>query len=373
MTPHPRAILGTSPRHNDQSRHFPGHNPKIAGVGVAGGGLGDFVVPAGLEADGPPEGRGVGRDGVRLLVGERAGGTVSHHRFADLPALLRAGDVLVVNTSATLPAAVPVAGGELTVHFSTEGDDGVWLVELRRQDGKATAPYAGGTAGRRYPLPGGGAVTLRDEYSAGRLWRADVDTAGAASVQDFLYAHGRPIRYGYVRRAWPLRYYQTVFGVHPGSAEMPSAGRPFTHPLVTRLVTAGVLVVPVVLHTGVASPEAHERPYPERFSVPPTTARVVARARADGGRVIAVGTTVVRALESAGDRSARGWTDLVVTPQRGVHVVDGLLTGFHEPRASHLDMLAAIAGTPLLERCYAAALDAGYLWHEFGDVNLLLP
>ena len=333
----------------------------------------DFALPAGLEAHEPPEARGLARDGVRLLVGERAAGTVSHRRFTDLPSLLRAGDVLVVNTSATLPAAVPVAGSPLTVHFSTEQADGTWLIELRRRTAKATAPYVGGAPGRRYPLPGGGAVILREAYSAGRLWRAGVDTAGAASVRDFLYAYGQPIRYGYVPRPWPLRCYQTVFGVHPGSAEMPSAGRPFTHELVTRLVTAGVLVVPVLLHTGVASPEAHERPYPERFAVPLTTARVAARARADGGRVIAVGTTVVRALESAGDGPAGGWTDLVVTPQRGVRVVDGLLTGFHEPRASHLDMLAAIAGTPLLERCYAAALDAGYLWHEFGDVNLLLP
>ena len=333
----------------------------------------DFALPAGLEAHEPPEARGLDRDGVRLLAGERAAGTVGHHRFADLPGLLRAGDVLVVNTSATLPAAVPVAGSPLTVHFSTETSGGSWLIELRRQADKATVPYKGGEPGRRYPLPGGGAVTLREEYSAGRLWRAGVETPGGVKVQDFLYAHGQPIRYGYVRRPWPLSCYQTVFGVHPGSAEMPSAGRPFTHEMVTRLVTAGVLVVPVLLHTGVASPEAHERPYPERFSVPPVTVRVVAQAKARGDRVIAVGTTAVRALESAWDGPAQGWTDLVVTPERGVRAVDGLLTGFHEPRASHLDMLAAIAGVPLLERCYAAALDAGYLWHEFGDVNLLLP
>jgi S-adenosylmethionine:tRNA ribosyltransferase-isomerase len=333
----------------------------------------DFALPAGLEAHEPPEARGLTRDGVRLLVGERAGGAVHHHRFIDLPALLRAGDVLVVNTSATLPAAVPVSGSPLIVHFSTEEARGSWLVELRRQAGKATAPYVGGSPGRRYELPGGGAVTLRAEYSAGRLWHADVDTAGAASVRDFLYAHGQPIRYGYVRRPWPLSYYQTVFGVHPGSAEMPSAGRPFTHLLVARLVAAGVLVVPLLLHTGVASAEAHERPYPERFSVPPATLRLVAQAKAAGGRIIAVGTTAVRALETAWDGPTHGWTDRVVTPQHPVGAVDGLLTGFHEPRASHLDMLAAIAGTPLLERCYTAALDAGYLWHEFGDVNLLLP
>jgi S-adenosylmethionine:tRNA ribosyltransferase-isomerase len=326
-----------------------------------------------LEAHEPPEARGLTRDGVRLLVAERATGRVSHHRFTDLPALLRPGDVLVVNTSATLPAAVPVAGTPLTVHFSTEQPDGRWLVELRRQTGKASAPHTGGAPGRRYPLPGGAAVTLEAEHSRGRLWSAAVDTAGFASVPALMHAYGQPIRYGYVSRPWPLPYYQTVFGVHPGSAEMPSAGRPFTSALVTRLVTAGVLIVPVLLHTGVASPEAHERPYPERFRVPPTTARVVTRAKADGGRVIAVGTTAVRALETAWQGTARGWTDLVVTPERGVGVVDGLLTGFHEPRASHLDMLAAIAGVPLLQRSYTEALDGGYLWHEFGDVNLLLP
>jgi S-adenosylmethionine:tRNA ribosyltransferase-isomerase len=177
---------------------------------------------------------------------------------------------------------------------------------------------------------------------------------------------------------WPLSAYQTVFARHPGSAEMPSAGRPFTDRIVTRLVTAGVLVLPVLLHTGVASPEAHERPYPEPFEVPAATARAVTAARAAGGRVIAIGTTVVRALESAAGpdglvRAASGFTDLVVTPERGVRVVDGLLTGFHEPTASHRDLLAAVAGPDLLAACYAAASAAGYRWHEFGDANLLLP
>ena len=332
----------------------------------------DFTLPARLEAHEPPEARGLTRDGVRLLVG--AGDTVTHHRFTDLPELLSPGDVLVVNTSATLPAAVSAADG-LVVHFSTRMADGTWLVELRRSAGKGTEPYRGGSVGMRLPLAGGATVTLTEPYSTGRLWTATVDTP---DVVDYLRRHGRPIRYGYVPRSWPLSYYQTVFATHPGSAEMPSAGRPFSHELVTRLVSAGVLVVPLVLHTGVASPEAHERPYPEWFSVPATTARVVTRARRDGRRVIAVGTTVVRAMESAATPDgtvtpAEGWTDLVVTPERGVRVVDGLLTGFHEPRASHLDMLAAIAGPDLLARCYAEALAGGYLWHEFGDVNLLLP
>jgi S-adenosylmethionine:tRNA ribosyltransferase-isomerase len=264
------------------------------------------------------------------------------------------------------------------VHFSTELADGRWLVEVRRSTGKATEPYSPAAAGERYQLLGDGSVTLREPYSAGRLWQAEIATGWLGSVRDYLDAFGSPIRYSYVTTHWPLSYYQTVFGVHPGSAEMPSASRPFTDRLVSRLVTAGVRLAPVLLHTGVASPEAHERPYPERFGVPEATARAVNHARADGDRVIAVGTTVVRALESAADgsgtvRPREGWTELVVTPDRGVRVVDGLLTGFHEPRASHLDMLAAVAGYPLLDRSYAEALRAGYLWHEFGDTNLILP
>jgi S-adenosylmethionine:tRNA ribosyltransferase-isomerase len=323
----------------------------------------EFTLPATLEAHEPPEARGLGRDEVRLLVSSSAG--VGHHRFTELPSLLRAGDVLVVNTSATVPAAVPVPESRLVVHFSTERPDGTWLVELR----EGTAPFREGRAGGRYALFGGGSVTLRRAFSAGRLWESEVDTAGRG-VAAYLAAFGSPIRYSYVGRGWPISCYQTVFGVTPGSAEMPSASRPFTDRLVTRLVAHGVQFAPVLLHTGVASPEAHERPYPERFAVPRTSRDLVARARAEGRRVIAVGTTAVRAIETDGDE---GWTDVIITPERGVRHVDGLLTGFHEPRASHLDMLAAVAGHALLCETYREATAAGYLWHEFGDVNLLLP
>jgi S-adenosylmethionine:tRNA ribosyltransferase-isomerase len=336
----------------------------------------DFTLPPELEAHEPPEARGLGRDDVRLLIGRRGTGEVSHHAFTDLPELLEPGDVLVVNTSATLPGAVPLHRHGMVVHFSTELPDGTWLIELRGDDG--IAPLSEGAAGTRYALAGGGSVTLREPFSRGRLWVADVDSGSAPTVPAFLHRHGHPIRYSYVEQQWPLSYYQTVFATHPGSAEMPSAARPFTDRLVTRLVAAGVLIVPVLLHTGVASPEAHECPYPERFVVPETTARVVNQARADGGRTIAVGTTAVRALESATRAdgtvvAASGWTDLVITPERGVRAVDGLLTGLHEPRASHLQMLAAITGQDLLSRCYTEAIEAGYLWHEFGDINLLLP
>ncbi|WP_436501871.1 S-adenosylmethionine:tRNA ribosyltransferase-isomerase [Actinokineospora sp. HUAS TT18] len=335
----------------------------------------EFVLPPDLEAHEPPEARGLSRDGVRLLVGSGAG--VRHLRFADLPSVLFPGGLLVVNTSTTIPAAVKVPGSELTVHFSTELPDGRWLVELRQAGGRATVPYRSGTVGTRYDLPEGASVTLTAPYSRERLWEAAVDPGQFGSVIGYLRAVGKPIRYEYVPRDWPIRYYQSVFGAEPGSAEMPSASRPFTDRLVTGLVAAGIRFAPVLLHTGVASPEAHERPYPERFAVPESTAALVNHTRADGGRVIAVGTTAVRALESAVEpdgvvAGASGWTDLIVTPDRGVRVVDGLLTGFHEPHASHLDMLAAIAGTELLGDCYREAIAHQYLWHEFGDLNLLI-
>jgi S-adenosylmethionine:tRNA ribosyltransferase-isomerase len=327
-------------------------------------------LPPGRAAQEPPEARGLRRDGVRLLVGGPDG--VSHHRFTDLPRLLAPGDVLVVNRSGTLPAAVDVVGTDLVLHVSTRRPDGGWLVELRRRDRVATVPYRGGAAGDRLPLAGGATVRLRAP-AGGRLWVADLD----APMPAYLLAHGRPIRYGYVPRDWPLAAYQTVFATEPGSAEMPSAGRPFTADLVTRLVTAGVGFAPVTLHTGVASLESPEPPYPEWYAVPPVTARLVTQARRAGNRVVAVGTTAARALETVAGpdgsvRPGQGWTDLVITPARGVRVVDGLLTGFHEPHASHLDLLAAVAGEALLARCYAEAVAGDYLWHEFGDLNLLL-
>jgi S-adenosylmethionine:tRNA ribosyltransferase-isomerase len=340
----------------------------------------DFQLPATLEAHEPPEARGLTRDAVRLLVGRRGSGSVTHHCFTDLPDVLEPGDVLVVNTSGTMPAALDVLGrrgdDDLVLHMSTELPDGEWVVELRRREpGGATGPYPHASVGERFTLAGGAHARLVRAYSPGRLWVARLDVA---SVPGYLMAHGRPIRYGYVARDWPLSAYRSVFATTPGSAEMPSASRPFTDALVTRLVSRGVVVTPVTLHTGVASPEAHEKPYPERFRVPETTARLVNEARAAGRRIIAVGTTVVRAVESAVDgrgrlRAAGGWTSLVVTPETGVRVVDGLVTGFHEPRASHLSMLTAIAGESLLADCYTEALGHGYLWHEFGDINLLLP
>jgi S-adenosylmethionine:tRNA ribosyltransferase-isomerase len=312
------------------------------------------------------------RDEVRLLVAQR-GRPLVHDMFRGLPDHLRAGDLLVVNTSATMPAALQA--GDLDVHLSTPHPSAAplrWVVELRR----CGARYRGGRAGDVLPLPGGGSAELLAPYlSPGRLWIAALDLP--LPLQDYLAAHGRPIAYAHLAEPRPLEDLQTVFADEPGSAEMPSAGRPFSERVLDDLFARGVQVAPLTLHTGVSSLELGERPYPERYRVPALTASRVNAHRAAGGRVIAIGTTVVRALETVagpnGDVApGAGWTSLIVTPERGVRAVDGLLTGWHEPDASHLLMLEAVGGRELIERSYAAALGAGYRWHEFGDTHLIL-
>jgi S-adenosylmethionine:tRNA ribosyltransferase-isomerase len=338
-----------------------------------------FDVPAALEAREPPERRGLRRDEVRLLVARRSDGSVSHRRFAELDRVLEPGDLLVVNVSATIPAAVSGArtnGEPVTVHFATPAPrlaEDWWVVELRSPDGGRPAH---GRVGERLRLDGDTALELVAPYASGaRLLLARVHAPGA--VPDFLDRHGRPIRYGYVSGSWPLDAYQNVYATTPGSAEMASAGRPFSERLITRLVARGVLVAPITLHAGVSSPERHEAPLAERFEVPDATAALVRAVHGWGGRVVAVGTTVVRALETVAQpdgsiESAAGWTSLMITPQRGLWLVDGMITGWHEPEASHLEMLEASAGPELLARSYDAALACGYLWHEFGDSHLVI-
>jgi S-adenosylmethionine:tRNA ribosyltransferase-isomerase len=326
-----------------------------------------------LEAREPAEVRGSGRDDVRLLVARREGARIEHARFAELPELLDPGDLLVINTSATLPAAIPVRGpdADLRLHLSAPvpGDEqGAWLAELRRGGER----FAGGRPGQVLLLPAGGTAVLLGRHAGGRLWRAALHLP--APVLHYLARHGEPIRYGHVERAWPLARYQTVYATDAGSAEMPSAGRAFTPELVTGLVAAGIDVAPLVLHTGVSSLEAGEAPHPEWYRVPRFTAERIELVRTLGGRVIAVGTTVVRALESVLESGrAEGWTDLVIEPDTPIGAFDGLLSGFHDRDSSHLAMLEAIAGRDLLERSYAEAAGAGYRRHEFGDLHLILP
>ena len=346
----------------------------------------DFDLPPGLEAGQPPEARGLARDDVRLLVAGDSG--LRHARFSGLGQFLSAGDVLVINTSATLAAAIDGRrpdGSVVTVHFSTRLDDGSWLVELR-PPGRATGPVTDAQPGERIGLPAGAALTLSvppgpaahaaaRTAAVRRLWQARVAVEG--DVRAYLAAHGRPITYAYLTGSWPLAMYQTVFARDPGSAEMPSAGRPFSTELVTSLVAGGVLIAPITLHTGVSSLEAGEAPLPEWFRIPVPTAELVSHSRAAGRRIIAVGTTVTRALETGAApdgtvTAGQGWTELVLGPDRPARVVDGIVTGWHAPGASHLSLLAAVAGPDLVSDAYGEAIRQRYLWHEFGDSCLLL-
>lgn len=341
-----------------------------------------FDPGSGATAPAPAEARGLSREDVRLLVASESG--VVHARFRDLSDHLHAGDLVVVNDSATVPGEIDAESAEhgpVVLHLATPLDDGTWVTEVRTPVHAARAVLDAGIGHHFEAGPVG--VTLVEAYprsgssptgSGNRLWRARVD----GPLDSHLGRHGRPIAYGYLSRRYPLSAYQTVFATRPGSAEMPSAARPFTHGLVTRLVSKGVAVAPVTLHTGVSSQEAGEAPQPERFSVPASTALLVNAVRAGGGRVVAVGTTAARALESAvaddGQAvAANGWTDRVVTPADPPRVVTGLVTGWHDPMASHLLLVEAVAGRALAQRAYEAAVAEEYLWHEFGDAALLLP
>jgi S-adenosylmethionine:tRNA ribosyltransferase-isomerase len=349
-----------------------------------------WTLPADREATAPPEARGLTRDGVRLMVSDLAADRVTHATFREIGDFLAPGDLLVVNTSGTRASALPAMRRRdrlaLRLHLSTHKGGDRWVIELRqpiggKPSGSETRPFLSAAQGEMFDLPDGGRVRLIAPHAVGalpgsvRLWDAAIRFPGGEA--EYLARYAAPIRYGYVSEPWPLPYYQTVFATETGSAEMPSAGRAFMHELVTYLIARGIEFAPLMLHTGVASLEDHEPPYEEWFRVPAETARRVNAAHVQGRRTIAVGTTAVRALETAVGEDgfvdpAEGWTDLVITPERGMRVVNGLLTGLHEPRATHLWMLEALAGRIHLRRAYAEALAREYLWHEFGDLHLLL-
>jgi S-adenosylmethionine:tRNA ribosyltransferase-isomerase len=364
-----------------------------------------FEIPPELDVHEPPEVRGLARDEVRLMVAYRHDQRIVHARFRDLAGFLRPGDLLVINTSGTLPASLPASrshGEPLDLHLSTalpsgsggidlEADQGSdpwpWIVEFRKVVDRVSMPFRTAHPGDLLALPGEARAEVLGPYppdcgpdssspGQSRLWVVALSLP--EPLGPYLRRHGHPIQYADIGTEWPASYYQTVYAAEPGSAEMPSAGRAFTPDLLTELIAGGVEFAPVTLHTGVSSLEEHEPPYAEFFRVTAQTARRISQAREAGGRIIAVGTTAVRAVESACDedgrvREAEGWTGLVVSPTTGVRAIDGLLTGWHEPQASHLLMLEAIAGRALLEASYRAAMEQRYRWHEFGDLHLILP
>lgn len=339
-----------------------------------------FDLPDELVATAPIEATGLPRERTRMLVSYRFDGELLDAEAADLPDFLDPGDVLVVNTSGTLPAAIPTGDGRV-LHLSTEQPGGLSTVEVRQACGEGSQPLLDAETGDVVVLPDGGSAQLLAPYPVWvegpvRLWTARLTLPGG--LLEYLGRHGHPIRYGCGDEAWPLSAYQTVFATEPGSAEMPSASRAFTPELVVRLTNAGIGFAPVLLHAGVSSLEDHEPPYAERFRVPAASAERVNNARTHGHRVISVGTTATRAIETTADENGfshpgEGWTELLISPDRGVRVVDGILSGWHEPAASHLALMEAIAGRPLLETSYAAAIKRRYRWHEFGDLHLILP
>jgi S-adenosylmethionine:tRNA ribosyltransferase-isomerase len=342
-----------------------------------------FSSPEDRTATEPPELRGLRRDGVRLMIATSAG--IRHTVFYRLGDHLRAGDVLVVNTSATVPGQLDGQrnGSAVIVHVANRLPDGNRVIELRSAP-NAAAPVLDGRIGERIGLAEDAVVELIAPYpepgsspsgSGNRLWRGRI--TARQSLSDYLRAHAQPISYGYLNDSFPISAYQTIFALQPGSAEMPSAARPFSAQLVARLVAHGVIFAPITLHTGLSSQEAGEAPQPEWFEVTEATAHLVNASQALGGRVIAVGTTATRAIESAAQlngmvAAVSGWTDLVISPERPVRVVDGLITGWHNPEASHLLLVESVAGPELTQRAYDQAVAEGYLWHEFGDSALLL-
>jgi len=344
-----------------------------------------FDLPYQLECAKPTEERGIRRDEVRLMVSHYNDDQLFHTDFHKIDQFLQAGDVLIVNTSGTLKAALEgflEDGKKVRIHFSTKINSDRWVIEIREVVDGSTRRYAGSKPGEVVALKNGGSLRLSTSYYDTkrdkhlRLWEAQINLP--IPLEEYLDLYGQPIRYQYIKKNYPQSYYQTVFAQEMGSAEMPSAGRPFTAELITRLVSKGVHIAPILLHTGVASLEVDERPYEEYYRVPQHTADLINWAKKRGKRIIAIGTTAIRAIESAVDetgeiQASEGWTNVFITPARGLQVVEGLLTGFHEPKASHLLMLETLTGSAHLDLSYRAALEQQYYWHEFGDLHLILP
>jgi S-adenosylmethionine:tRNA ribosyltransferase-isomerase len=343
-----------------------------------------FFLPPELSAKEPPERRGIARDRVRLMVIDRQTNQVTHSRFDKLGDFLRPGDLLIFNSSRTLPAALdgcaaPI-GPCMQVRLAEHLPDDSWLALLLCQQGD---PFGCG-------LRDGMSIRFSAELSAivekqdihiPRLWKLRFSQSGTELIDSF-YHVGQPIRYEYVSAPWDLEYYQTVYAKEPGSSEMPSAGRAFTWKLLFDLKRQGIDTAQIVLHTGLSSYmddelDSSHLASEEEYFISEGAAEKINCTHQAGGRVIAVGTTVVRALESAvnemGQVQARhNYTRLRITKDHRLKAVEGLLTGMHEPEASHLDLLTAFLPAEEIRSAYVDAVQLEYLWHEFGDLNLII-
>lgn len=341
-----------------------------------------FELPQNLACPLPTEERGIARDQVNFMVTSKDGNSIEHAKFYQFDEWLQAGDVLVVNTSGTQAAALPIQlpnNRKGRLHFSTKINNSSWLVEIRELIDNKTHRWKEGHEGLSLSLSDGGKIKLKRRFYKNRellnLWLIDVELD--EDLNTYLNKYGEAIKYDGLDKTYPLSYYQTYFSFEPGSSEMPSASRGFTQGLIDRLIAKGVIFAPILLHTGVSSLEENEKPYPEYMEVSPISASVINAAKQQGKRVIAVGTTGIRAVESATNEKGqvipfKGHTDLYIDADYQMKIADGLLTGFHEPQASHLHMLQSIASFEHLEKAYQAALNQSYYWHEFGDLHLIL-
>ncbi|WP_349408278.1 S-adenosylmethionine:tRNA ribosyltransferase-isomerase [Pseudalkalibacillus sp. SCS-8] len=340
----------------------------------------EFHLPTELNAVGPPESMGGRRDDVKLLILDRKTGGIHHDRFNNIDEHFKPGDLLILNISRTLPASFKVnirrgnqiIASEVEVRLGQRKSNSVWKVLFIHFT-----------------------VQKGDEIIFSRILKAVVRSKNKSTplvticfslrgkeLYNQLYLLGEPIRYEYIQHDWPLTAYQTVYGTVPGSVEMVSAGRAFSWELLLRLKKRGVGLATITLHTGLSyygNDQWHVGPADslEEYEVPANTIEAIKETKLRGGKVIAVGTTVVRAVESAVDTQGvpvekKGWTNLHIDETFSLNVVNGLLTGFHEPKASHLDMLSAFIKPHLLKAAYQKAIDHKYLWHEFGDINLIL-
>jgi S-adenosylmethionine:tRNA ribosyltransferase-isomerase len=347
-----------------------------------------------------PETRGLARDEVKLMVLDKVSGERQHATFYQLPQWLDADDVVVVNHSRTLPASLPVRlatdGQGIRIHLAGRITKNLYIVERRTVAGAPDdTRFATGEQlviddealqmlHRQPPeqstKPQGSVVctVIGHFHPHSRLWYVEC----AFDLWRVAEIIGQPIRYGYLREAPDIEAFQTIFARELGSAEMPSAARPFSERVVASLQARGVKLAGITLHTGTSSHEVTGRltdhPFlPEWYHVSAETAALINEANANHRRVIAVGTTVVRAVESATLANGEvvpkaGWTSLIITPESPPRAVTGLMTGFHDSDTSHLAMLYAFTTQENLRSAYAEAVAKGYLWHEFGDANLIL-
>ncbi|MFD3449809.1 S-adenosylmethionine:tRNA ribosyltransferase-isomerase [Microbacteriaceae bacterium 4G12] len=334
-----------------------------------------FHLPNSLHATTPPERRGIRRDYVKLMVINRHTGDVTHDSFYNLVDYLQKGDLLIVNASRTVPAVLKaqwnrgesIVAEELEIKLAHRKGEATWEVWIANEDVKEEDVFR--FTPHLY-------ATVMDTHNRSPFVLLQFSHTGTELFHD-IYSLGEPVRYEYIEQPWDLDYYQTVYATVPGSVEMPSAGRAFSWELLFKLQKKGVRIEYVLLHTGLSYLDDKWKQAPtdnyEEYTISSDTLDRILQTRATGGKVIAVGTTVVRAIETAvAQQSLSGWTNLYIDANYQLEAVDGLITGLHEPEASHLDMLSAFVDADRLSKAYREAITKEYLWHEFGDVNLII-